>query len=152
MSIPKKIIFIIIILILVIGITFAVYEYRRKGRVCFKDNCFEVELARTREEQAQGLMFRQSLSRDKGMLFIFPGEGIYSFWMKNTLIPLDIIWINENKEVVFISENILPCEKDPCPLFGPDKKANYVLEINGGVSKEIGLKVGDKVESDISKY
>jgi len=146
----KKFIVAFIISILIVGIVSVIQS--KRDRVCFKDNCFEVELARTREEQAQGLMFRQSLSRDKGMLFIFPGEGIYSFWMKNTLIPLDIIWINENKEVVFISENILPCEKDPCPLFSSDKKSKYVLEINGGVSKEIGLKVGDKVESDISKY
>lgn len=145
MTIPKKIIFIIIILILLIGITFAVYEYRR-SRVCFENNCFNVELARTREEQAQGLMFRQSLGRDRGMLFIFTEEGMYNFWMKNTLIPLDIIWINENKEVVFISENTQPCEKDPCPLFNPDKKAKYVLEINEGVSKEIGLKVGDRLD------
>lgn len=146
MTIPKKIIFIIIILILVIGITFAVYEYRGRNRVCFKDNCFEVELAKTDEERMLGLMFRKSLGQNRGMLFIFPEEGIYSFWMKNTRIPLDIIWINENKDVVFISEHTQPCKEDFCPSITPPEKAKYVLEINGGVSKEIGLGVGDSVE------
>lgn len=73
-------------------------------QICFQENCFEVELAITTEEITKGLMFRKELPQNKGMLFIFAKEGIRSFWMKNTLIPLDIIWLNKNKEVVFIKK------------------------------------------------
>jgi len=88
-------------------------------------------------------MFREKLDSNKGMLFIFDREGEYPFWMKNTLIPLDIIWINEKKEVVFISENTQPCEKDPCLSVNPGKNAEYILEVNGGAAQKIGLNMGD---------
>ena len=142
----KKLIFILLILILLLGAIFFIKRNKKQNQVCFKNNCFEVELAKTTGEQRRGLMFRKFLDKNRGMLFIFNGEGDYPFWMKNTLVPLDIIWINENKEVVFISENTQPCKEDPCPLISPDKKAKYVLEINAGISKGIGLKVGDRLE------
>jgi len=110
-----------------------------------------VELAITQEEQVLGLMFRKSLDRNKGMLFFFDEEGEHSFWMKDTLIPLDIIWINQNGEVVFISENTQPCQENICPFISTDKKAKYVLEINAGISKEIDLKVGDKLEINLNR-
>ena len=146
----KKIIFLIIILAVITGLFFY-WRSKRQGKVCFKNNCFGIELAITDEEQMQGLMFRKSLDKNKGMLFVFSGEGEYTFWMKNTLIPLDIIWINENKEVIFISENTQPCKEDPCPSVAPDKEAKYVLEINAGISKEIGLKIGDRLEININE-
>ncbi len=89
-------------------------------------------------------MFREELDSNKGMLFVFSDEAKHSFWMKNTLIPLDIIWINENKEIVFISENNQPCVFDFCPAIYPDEKAKYVLELNGRTISKINLKVGDK--------
>jgi len=91
-------------------------------------------------------MSRESLEPNQGMLFIFEKEGEYPFWMKNTLIPLDIIWINGEKNVVFVSQNTQPCLEDPCPTIEPNEKAKYVLEINGGISKEMGLAVGDKID------
>ncbi len=109
----------------------------------------KVVVAKTEEEIARGLMFRENLEQDKGMLFIFQEEGEYSFWMKNTLIPLDIIWINKNKEVVFISGNTQPCKEYACPDIDPAKNAKYVLEINGNISKNIGLKVGDIINLKI---
>lgn len=90
-------------------------------------------------------MFRENLPQDEGMLFIFNEEGSYPFWMKNTLIPLDIIWIDENKEVVFISENSQPCKDDFCSNINPGRSAKYVLEVNGGIAKKIGLKTGDSI-------
>lgn len=147
----RKLIFIFFVLILLIILVFFIYKNSKKDQVCFKNNCFKIELAITQEEQTSGLMFRKSLARNKGMLFIFNEEGFSSFWMKNTLIPLDIIWIDENKKVVFISENIQPCKEDPCPNIAPTQKAKYVLEINGGVSKEIGLKVGDRLKINITR-
>jgi uncharacterized membrane protein (UPF0127 family) len=90
-------------------------------------------------------MFREDLDPNRGMLFIFEEEGVYPFWMKNTLIPLDIIWIDKSKTVVFISKNTLPCEQEPCPTINPRKKAKYVLELCGGTADRIGLKAGDRL-------
>jgi hypothetical protein len=114
------------------------------NQVCFNETCFGIELAATPESRARGLMFREHLGDDKGMLFVFDEPGVYNFWMKNTLIPLDIIWIDENRTVINISKNTPPCEADPCPSYGPVQKAKYVLEVNAGKADEIGLKIGDE--------
>ena len=113
--------------------------------VCIIDDCFEVELAVTPEQRSKGLMYRKSLDEDKGMLFIFENSGKYGFWMKNTLIPLDIIWIDENKTIIYISENTPPCKQDPCPSYIPNAEAKYVLELNAGISNKTRIKIGDKV-------
>jgi uncharacterized protein len=115
-------------------------------KVCFGNNCFLVEVAKTQQELSRGLMFRGSLKEDAGMLFVFQEEGEYGFWMKNTLIPLDIIWINEKKEVVYISKNTLPCKEEICPSVGPGREAKYVLELNGGMAEKIGLTEGSLAE------
>lgn len=131
----------------------AVSADRQKiSQVCLKNNCFQVELARSFFEKNRGLMFRKELATDRGMLFIYDQEGIYSFWMKNTLIPLDMIWINNNWEVVFIYKNAQPCllagraATKACPTINPGVNASYVLEINAGVADQFGLQIGDKVE------
>ena len=116
-----------------------------KSRVCFKDKCFYVELATTSDELYQGLMFRDRLGCDRGMLFIFKKSKKHGFWMKNTYIPLDIIWINQDKEVVFIKERVQSCEKNACQSIYPNIPAKYVLEVNEGVVERIGLKLGDKL-------
>jgi uncharacterized membrane protein (UPF0127 family) len=120
-------------------------ELSSKKRVCYGGNCFLVEVAKTAKEQEKGLMNRTNLDQDKGMLFVFDKDGRYSFWMKNTLIPLDIIWIDSNNKIVFVSENAKPCRNIFCFGISPDLSARYVLEINAGISKKIGLKVGDKI-------
>ena len=74
-----------------------------------KGKRFSVEVAETREKQALGLMFRESLPEDHGMVFIFPVEGMRSFWMKNTKIPLDIFYFDEDLKLVSVSENTPPC-------------------------------------------
>ena len=120
------------------------YE-KTSGQVCFKNNCFVVELAVTPGERERGLMFREHLDTDKGMLFIFKEEGIYSFWMKNTYISLDIIWINKDKQVVYISKNIPAHTDELFASVDPGKKAKYVLEINAGIVERIGLGIGDEL-------
>ena len=147
----KKIIFIILLPIILTTIGLIILESRNKKEkeVCFKNNCFKVELAVTLVEQERGLMFRKNLKQDEGMLFVFKEEGEHPFWMKDTLIPLDIIWINQNKEVVFISENTQPCSENQCASINPDKKAQYVLELKGGTSQNINLTVGDKIDIKI---
>lgn len=113
-------------------------------QVCIKNSCFSVELAETQSQRQYGLMNREDLDPEKGMLFVFEKEGNYSFWMKNTLIPLDIIWINSSREIVHIERNAQPCTSDYCPSFDPGKNASYVLEINGGLSEKYGINTGDK--------
>jgi uncharacterized membrane protein (UPF0127 family) len=122
----------------------SIIETEREKSVCFEENCFFVKIADTPEKRSQGFMYRESLAENRGMLFIFDKEGNYSFWMKNTLIPLDIIWLNGNKEVVFIKNNAQPCQNE-CPAIKPDAEAKYVLEINTGLADKINLKIGDKL-------
>lgn len=149
----KKIILIILLLAAAafFGFILIKSENGEQNLVCFANDCFRVELAQTPEERAQGLMFREDLRKDEGMLFIFQTEEEHSFWMKNTLIPLDIIWIDQNNDVVFISKNTQPCSEDNCPSINPNKMARYVLELKGGTSEEIKLNIGDKAEIRISE-
>ncbi|MFA5877867.1 MAG: DUF192 domain-containing protein [Candidatus Staskawiczbacteria bacterium] len=137
---------ILILAIAIILIGYFLFPPKTKTQVCFDNNCFNVETADNVAKQKNGLMLREELKNDQGMLFIFSKEDIYPFWMKNTLIPLDIIWLNENKEVVFINENTQPCLISPCPDIVPTEKAKYVLEINAGLVNETGLSVGSKLD------
>ena len=137
--------FLAILIIIILLITIFIYTQTNKNKICFDKNCFDVEVVLSREELSKGLMFRESLDENSGMLFIFPEEDFYNFWMKNTLIPLDIIWINSNKEIVFIKHNAQPCLEEPCESFTPNEKALYVLEVNSGIAKKIGLEIGSKV-------
>jgi uncharacterized membrane protein (UPF0127 family) len=83
------------------------------------------------------------------MLFVFDEIDHHSFWMKNTKIPLDIIWMNERKEIVYwVTAD--PCKKDPCDFYAPLQKAKYVLELNEGFVKKHGLQLGQQLEFDLS--
>jgi hypothetical protein len=114
-----------------------------------KDQKYYLEVASTPDTRQKGLMNRSELPANSGMLFIFEGTGIYPFWMKNTLIPLDIIWLNQNKEIVHIKENAQPCETTIaaiCNTIAPLKPALYVIELNAGDVQKLSLKTGDKIE------
>jgi len=115
------------------------------SRVCHNNFCFEVELAITPTEKARGLMLRQFMDDSKGMLFVYDEEDTHSFWMKNMQFPLDIIWINANKDVVYISKETQPCKTKPCESIMPDVRAQYILEINAGLTDRLNIKVGDKL-------
>ncbi|MFH1473412.1 MAG: DUF192 domain-containing protein [Candidatus Aenigmatarchaeota archaeon] len=117
----------------------------KQARVCFESNCFDVSLALTPEERSRGLMFVEHLDDDRGMLFVFDRSGIYPFWMKNTLIPLDIIWLDSDSSVVFISRDTQPCISSTCDSTNPEKQASYVLEINAGISDRMNIDIGDKM-------
>ncbi len=90
-----------------------------------------VELATTPEEQAQGLMFREHLADDAGMLFIFSEPKVLSFWMKNTLLPLDIIFFDADGKFVS-SATMTPCTEEPCQTYPSAGEAAYALEVNVG--------------------
>lgn len=111
--------------------------------VVLKGESFTVELAETTEKQALGLMFRDELREDHGMLFLFPGEAMRSFWMKNTRIPLDIFYFDENLSLVSVSENARPCRTQRCPGYPSAAPAKYVLELNAGKALELGVRKGD---------
>jgi uncharacterized protein len=107
---------------------------------------YRLELAKTPEEQAQGLMFRESLPERAGMLFLFPEAGVHKFWMKNTMIPLDMIWLDGDGRVLFVSADTPPCRADPCQSYGPDGPAASVLEIAGGMAKREKVALGERLK------
>lgn len=114
------------------------------NKVCFQNECLAVEVADTEKERSRGLQNRASLPEGHGMLFIFPSESIYRFWMKDTLITLDMIWLDSQRKVVGIATDVPPCQEDPCPQYGPSAQALYVLEANAGYAARLGLKAGDQ--------
>jgi uncharacterized membrane protein (UPF0127 family) len=91
-----------------------------------------IEVATDDDTRAQGLMFRDRIPEGTGMLFVFVQSGDYPFWMKNTLVPLDMIWVDDQKRVVHVQANVPPCKADPCPSYPPHAVAKYVLELGGG--------------------
>jgi uncharacterized membrane protein (UPF0127 family) len=105
-----------------------------------------VEIAADPATRAQGLMFRPSLSPDRGMLFLFRDKAEHSFWMKNTLIPLDILWVDETATVVHIEADVPPCQADPCPSYAPSAQAVAVLELAAGQSAARGIRTGDVLQ------
>ena len=132
---------ILIFILIMAAISFSLlYGDKSLQKVCFKDNCLSVEIADEPNERTQGLMFREKMDSDKGMLFIFENEWIYPFWMKDTILPLDIIWMNSDKEIVFIKKNDEPYNTIP---INPQKSALYVLEINAGESENLDLDIGN---------
>ena len=106
---------------------------------------FSVEIADTSEKQALGLMFRDKMPADHGMLFIFPNEAPRSFWMKNTRIPLDIMYFDKELKMVGISADTPPCKVSRCPSYPSIAPAKYVLELNAGSASELGVGPGDRL-------
>jgi uncharacterized protein len=112
--------------------------------ICLEEICIKAEVVQTDKERALGLMNRYNLNEDEGMLFIFDNEHTHSFWMKNTHISLDIIWINKNFEIVDIIQ-AEPCIEIECEIYTPRDKALYVLEVNKGFSLKNGIIIGNKI-------
>ena len=104
-----------------------------------------VEIADDASERARGLMFREKLDEGMGMLFVFEREGAHSFWMKNTLIPLDMIFIDKNKRIIQI-EHAQPCHSEPCHSYVPKMPVKYVLEVNGNYTTKHDILPGNNVE------
>lgn len=113
--------------------------------VIINDFELNVEIADDSSERSTGLMYRESLPSNSGMLFIFPREGIYSFWMKNTKIPLDIIWIDKSFQVVHIEQDAQPCLELVCKKYISQESASYVLETNAGWVKRAEVEIGSRV-------
>ena len=138
-------------ILIVLGILFITSSCQPKGpsRVCYQNTCFEVKVAKTESNRLKGLQFRQNLGEREGMLFIFSERAQHSFWMKDTYIPLDIIWLDDARHIVHIEHNVSPCYSLQCPVYAPRLKSLYVLEINAGEAAKYGLKLGAKMYFDL---
>lgn len=104
----------------------------------------KLEVAQTVEQQAIGLMYRQDLPKNRGMLFPMNPPRVPRFWMKNVVIPLDMIFVRDGN-ISAIAHEVPPCEEDPCPTYTPKVLIDQVIELKGGRAKELGLEIGDPV-------
>jgi uncharacterized membrane protein (UPF0127 family) len=132
----------IIYLLLLVCYGFSPPEVKK---VCIRNTCVKVEVARTDSQKEKGLMDRQRLPQDEGMLFVFDEQKIRAFWMKNMRFPLDIIWMKADKKIVSISEDVEPC-KETCPALISNAPVQFVLEVNSGFAQKNKIKVGDQLE------
>lgn len=118
----------------------------QKASVVFPDGwAVQVDLATTPSQHARGLMYVDDLPADRGMLFLFDTSEARPFWMKNCLISLDLIWLDERNRVVDISRQAPPCKEDPCPNYYPSGPARNVLEVQSGLTITHNLQPGDLV-------
>lgn len=113
-----------------------------KQRLLAPKAALTVEIADSPEERTKGLSMRDSLAEKSGMLFIFDSGKANCFWMKDTYIPLDMVWLNDDKEVIYVHEN---AEPESIQNICPDNPGTYVLEVNAGKASEFGLTPGEKV-------
>lgn len=111
----------------------------------------QAEIADTTEKRAKGLMYRDSLAKDRGMLFTFAEPQLWTFWMKNTRISLDIIWMDSKKRIVHIERNVPTCSRtdDGCPQYQPNDNAMYVLELAAGVADALKLQRGSVLKFQV---
>src|SRR3990170_7567568 len=103
------------------------------------------EVAITRDKQMKGLMFRKHLAEDRGMLLIYPQDGIHGIWMKNCLISLDLLWLDRHNRIIYMKERVPPCRAEPCPTYKPPLKSRYVLEVHEGLAEKERLGPGSQL-------
>jgi uncharacterized membrane protein (UPF0127 family) len=106
----------------------------------------QVEVMVNDVDRQMGLMFRASLPAGRGMLFVFEQAGLYGFWMKNCKFPIDMVWLDDERKVVTVEENVPPCKKDPCPSYGGMQKALYVVEMGAGQAKREKVALGARLD------
>lgn len=137
--------FLFALAICVLALYFYAFSFK-SDKVCLNGNCFFVEKAVSDAQREKGLMFRDFLPVNKGMLFVFDKEDYYSMWMKNMKIPLDIIFVDKDLKIIYIARNVQPCLNGYCPSIGASEKSMYVLEINAGLAEKEKIEKGQKVE------
>ncbi len=113
--------------------------------VTLNGSSYTVDIADTDATRIRGLMFVEHMPRNHGMLFIFPDSKPRSFWMKNTLIPLDIFYFDSALKLVSVSKNARPCKTARCGTYPSKGPAKYVLELNAGEADRLGVEVGDEL-------
>lgn len=124
-------------------------EYQTR-KATYKDNVFTLEVADTFRKLSAGLMKRESIPKDGGMLFVFKDDARHGIWMLNMKISIDIIWLDKNFEIVHIWRNAQPCPSIfSCPVERPAKDARYVIELNAGSAKKYAMKLGEKISFNV---
>ncbi len=117
-----------------------------KERLILSGEEYLLEIARSAKQRNHGLMFRDHLDSRQGMLFIYPRSGNHRIWMKNTLIPLTVVWVDESNEVIGIKK-LFPCDYDPCPSYGVSIPSKYILELSSGNHRlEPGRRIGGLIQ------
>jgi|SRR3989344_2747255 len=134
-----KKIFILLFLIFIVGCS------NVEKKACFKDKCISLEVMESLEEKSTGLMFRDSLDENKGLLFVYNTPEKRGFWMKNVKFPIDILWLDKKNKVVYIERDVPGCMGD-CKVYYPDTEAYNVIEVNANFTLNNNIKVGDFVE------
>ena len=109
---------------------------------------FQVEIAETATERERGLMYRTQLPESHGMLFIQPEAKPVGFWMKNTYLPLDILYFDSTGQLIELYANVPPCTAPACPIYASTAAVKYILEIKGGSVSRLGLKLGARLQFD----
>jgi len=123
-----------------------------RNRVCLEAACYDVEVAGTYGERTRGLQGRERLADEAGMLFVFVNSAPHGFWMKDTLIPLDMIWLDHARRVVHIETDVPPCRTPKCPSYVPSAPALYVLELNAGEVAQKGIALGQEAKFELDAY
>ncbi len=137
----------IIFVVLFISISFRESDDLRAGIVCWREGyCIDVEVMESERARRKGLMYRDFLRDDAGALLIFDSPGIHGEWMRNMKFPTDFIWLDEEKVVIHMHENLTPCGGGACQVYYTPKPALYGIEVNAGHSRKNNLSVGDVVE------
>jgi uncharacterized protein len=103
------------------------------------------------QDRAMGLMFRPSLAADRGMLFVFEEPAFHGIWMKNCKFPIDILWLDDQRKVVHLAENVPPCKAEPCPVYEPLRRASYVVELNAGEARREKALLGASVSFELPR-
>ncbi|MFZ9361808.1 MAG: DUF192 domain-containing protein [Holophagaceae bacterium] len=122
------------------------------GTITVKNKTFLAEVALTPQEQARGLMYRQSLSANRCMIFLYDNDQPRPIWMKNCLISLDVVWVNREGRIVGLLSNLPPCPPsrgDDCPMYGGSFIARHFVEFSAGTIARLNLKIGDRLSWDI---
>ncbi|MBD3252760.1 hypothetical protein GF386_03455 [Candidatus Pacearchaeota archaeon] len=138
----------LITIIITIILLYNIFPKNKTKEVVFENQkTINAEIAETKEQHTKGLMFRKSLKGNSGMLFVFNSEKPRNFWMKNTLIPLDMIFLNSEKQIIQIIKNTEPCKQELCKTYS-SKPAKYVIEVNAGFTEFNNITTGQKVYFD----
>ena len=111
----------------------------------------EAEVMVSDHDRALGLMFRPSLPADRGLLFVFRSSDFHGIWMKNCRFPIDIVWLDEERRIVHVAEDVPPCKADPCPVYETLRRAQHVLELNAGQARKEGATVGATVSFQLPR-
>jgi uncharacterized membrane protein (UPF0127 family) len=135
--------------VIIVSLFLALSACAQRPYVVLNGSIFEVEIADDDGERTLGLMFRTEMAEDHGMLFIFPNEAPRSFWMKNTRIPLDILYFDSEQILVSMQQDVPPCRTPQCPGYPSEGPARYVLELNAGKAAELNVKPGARLEIEL---